>query len=285
MVLRSRGRGRQPTKKPKPSNKAKKTFAKVLAHPDVDEIIDMLRAGTGVRTIDYHLKEKYPDDKTKHISYHTLHDFRHDKLNIDAQVIDKIKRKERQLELKKRKKMQEKINLQGIQEQDKQVKKQPAYRRAIEEAAKLQLDIRTELSELIVVTKKRIEDLFNRAQVGGLSTNEERNLLSYLPILTNALEKWMKYVEKTPDHTYEANININIVEDQMAVFREVVREVFMELDPSIAPKFLEKLNEKMKNLQNKQESKNSFKNIHKDTMSLSQKFHKIEDAEELEDYE
>lgn len=238
---------------------AKKTYTKIATHPDRSTIIRMLNQGQGVRKISRFLKEKYPGEKKLHVSTVTLQDFRKNKLNIQGDALLQIKKAQRE----KKEEREEKKS-------ETKIKTIPAYREAIQKAAEMHVDIRQELSEMIVLIKTKMEEFFDKASDGEATRTDEELLQKYFPLLGEALAKWMKYVEKVADQTVETNINITVIEDQMAVIRDAVRETFMDMDPALAIKFLDNLNKKMDALQYKRQPL-SFDSLHNQTKKLSSK--------------
>lgn len=244
------------------------SFEKIMTHPNRSTIIRMLKEGVGIRKVAQYLKEKYPKDKKMWVSCPTLQKFRQEKLNLDKIVLEDIKKASK---VKNKEK--------SLKKAEASLKRTPAYQEAIQQAIEKHIDIKTELSALIELVKVRIEDLFNKASVGEITTNEEANLQKYFPILNNTLAQWMKYVERVADQTIETNININVIEDQMSIIRDAVRETFQEMDPTLAIKFLDNLNNKMESL-NYYKKTASFNQIHKATKKISIQATEIDDTEE-----
>jgi hypothetical protein len=228
-------------------------FEKVLNHPDKNVIIRMLLQGRGVRYVSYFLMEKYPKNKELHITFKTLQAFRRDKLNIEGAALEAIKEaaEDKRVEREHVAKGKEKVKKKAKEKVKKAVAKEnlvlksPAYKEKIKEAISYHVDLQQELRELMVLIKSRAEDLFDRAKDGNLSINEEANLQRYFQAWTTTIERWAKYIEKIADRTIETNVNINVIEDQMALIREAIRETLSEFEPEIAIKFLDRLNTKM----------------------------------------
>lgn len=237
----------------------KKTYTKIATHPDRSMIIRMLNQGDGVRKIARFLKDKYPDDKKRHVSTVTLQDFRKNKLNIQGDVLSQIKEAQKE----------KKIEREESKNKNK-IKTIPSYKEAIQKAAEMHLDIRQELSEMITLIKTKIEEFFDKAGEGEATRTDEELLQKYFPLLTNALTQWMKYVEKVADQTVETNVNITVIEDQMSVIRDAVRETFLDMDPALAIKFLDNLNNKMDSLHYRRQPL-SFEKIHDQAQQLNNK--------------
>lgn len=242
---------------------------KILSHPKKAMIIRMLSRGDGIRAVAKAIKECYPNDKKMHLSTPTLQKFRDEKLNITGETLKAIK-----------KATKEKNEIKTAKKEDTKLSRIPAFREAVEKAANMHVDIRQELQELLATVKSRVEDLFDRAAEGSLSVNEEANLSKYFAQWTATIQQWAKYIDKIADRTVEANININVIEDQMAVLRVAVKETIEEMDPDIAPIFMRKLSEKMEELSYRKQKTESINAIHTTTNKLAEK---IRDAEVEDD--
>lgn len=218
------------------------SFAKILGHPDKNLIVRMLTQGHGVRSVAKEVKRLHPNDKKLHISVPTLQKFRKEKLNLDGETLDAVKQATKEKQIKKQEK-----------KEDTQLRKIPAFREAVEKAANVHVDIREELQQLLTTVKSRVEDLFDRAANGDLSVNEEANLHKYFASWTTTIQQWAKYVDKIADKTIETNVNITVIEDQMAVLRNAVRETIEEeMDQEVAMRFMHKLSQKISELSYKQ---------------------------------
>lgn len=244
----------------------KRRFSKIYNHPDRNKIIRMLSVdGRGVRAVSNFLKEKYPDDKTKRLTTTTLQKFRREKLNLEGEALQAIKdaSKERKIE------QAEKDNEKDLERHEKKFQRLPVYKEKVKEAIELHVEIRRELSELLVLIKGRTEALFDKAAAGQITVNEEANLQRYFQAWTTAIERWAKYVERIADKTVETNVNITVIEDQMAVIREAIKETFQEVAPDLMPSFLDKLGSKMELLRYKHNT-TSFGEIRDDTKILKE---------------
>lgn len=235
-----------------------------MTHPLKNDIVKMLTQGQSVKDVEQYITENCKDKKL-HITFMTLQKFRKEKLDMDKEAINKIK-----------KVAQEKKEIKEYKKGETNLRKLPAYQEAISKALDKQLDIRTELSEMIILIKERIRDLFDRAQAGETTINEEANLQKYFPILGATLDKWMKYIEKVADHTIETNVNITVIEDQMLIMREAVKDTLQEMEPELALKFMDKLNERMNTLNYTRPPRLEFDKIQEDAHKLSNEIKQIE---------
>jgi len=217
----------------------------------------MLTKGMGVREVAKIIREMHPDNKKLHLTPTTLQKFRKEKLDLDAEAIKEIKEAE-----------SDKREVRDEKKENTQLKGMPIYKEKLQEALDLHIDIRQQLANLSVLINARIENIFNRAQLGGVSTNEEQNLQKYFATYITVLEKWAKYIDKIADQTIETNVNITVIEDQMAVIRECIRETLMEIDPEMAVRFFSKLERKLSTLSYRTQN-TSFGEMHQNVKVLS----------------
>lgn len=237
------------------------SFKKILDHPSANWIIKSLKSGMGVRKVAKELEEMYPNDKDKHITFPTLQKFRTEHLNIEKDTLKEIKSVSK-------KKESDKIQ--------RETKKTKAYKELVEESLNLHIEIKQQLGTMHALILSRVEALFDKLSEGKGSTSDEANLQKYFQSYILVIEKWAKYIENIADYTIEANVNVSVIENQMAVMREAVWEIMMEMGPELAPKFLEKLDNKMKMLQYRQDNKLSFRDMNSGIKELSAKVENVE---------
>lgn len=233
--------------------------SKILNHKHKKLIIKMLLEGQGVRRVEKEIKRMYPDDKTMHISLPTLQAFRKEHLNLEGKVLDDLKKTTKEKRLQK--------DLKGDHDQ---VKKFSTYKKKLEEIADTHIDIRKSLIQLDALIKERMEKIFDSAQAGTASIDEEKLLQGYFDKYSNVIDKWAKYVDKLADYRVEQNVNINIVNEQMSLLRTAVANVLQKLDPSLSIKFIEELNIEMQNLSYSNGTSASLNSIHQEVVMLKE---------------
>lgn len=214
----------------------KKQFEKILTHPDRNLIIRLLGKGEGVRSVQNLLVEKYPGDKSNHITFMTLQKFRKEYMDLDKEALALIKKEEKD---KLEKKEETYI--------DKSIRNLPTYKQIINEVKDEHISIRKTLQNLEALINNRIEILIDLGSEGKLSQKREENLISYMGKMIEVLEKWGKYVEKIADTTIKTDVNITVVQDQAVLIREAILETLDEVTPDLKIKFLEKLSGKLDN--------------------------------------
>jgi hypothetical protein len=234
------------------------SFKKVLSHPNINMIVKKLSDGIGVRKVSKILQEMYPGDKKKHISPVTLQKFRKEHMKIEGDALEAIKEASKEQKLAK------------VKEQEhKEIKKLPSYKEKLQEAMDLHLDIRQQLANLHVLISARMEDLFDKLASGEARVDDEHSLQKYFQTYITLIERWAKYIDKVADYTVETNVNITVIEDQMALMRETVWEILQDMDPSLAVRFLERLDGKMKDMDYSTDKKPKFAEMHGNVKTLT----------------
>jgi hypothetical protein len=235
------------TKKRKPKrNRSPIMFGKILDHPDYSEIINKLTAGVSVREVSKWLEEKYPRNKNLQIQHMTLQNFRIERLNIDKDVIKQL-RDEQQNGVPDIKNLDIKADaiLESIQQASP---KESSYKGALNKSKEYSVHIPDELKQIVCLVKTKIEEYFNRSDAGTLTVMQEQSLQRFMKMWVDSIEKWGKYVEKIPDVSIEHNVNIQVMNDQLEMFKVAIQEVVAEFDAETAVKFYDKLNRKLSKL-------------------------------------
>jgi hypothetical protein len=209
---------------------------KIVRHPDKDELIKMLLNGDSVKAIEAWLKKKYPRSKRHHISYMTLQKFRADQLNIKGDLLEDLKKKQKSDELIS---MNAEIKL--------AVSSSSEYQKKIEEIVSNEMDVARKLLEMEKLISARMEFYFNAVSKGE-NINNDRVFLEYLNTMRTVMQDWKKYVEGFADKKVEHNVNVNVINDQLKIVKEVVLEILKDMDPSLVLIFVEKLNMRMSGL-------------------------------------
>jgi chorismate mutase len=213
-------------------------FPKVMEHPDKNRIIKWLTTeGMGVRKVSKMLREMYPDDKAKQLSVPTLQAFRKEHLKVEGDALEDMKKAARQQTGEK-----------ALAKEHTVVRNLPSYKQKLAEIVDLHIDIKRGLVGMEKLITARLEDLFDAAARGEITIDKEKLLQGYFDRYFMMIDKWAKYVDKVADFRVEANINVTVIQDQMAVLRQAVHELLREMDPELAISFLDRLNGRMRDL-------------------------------------
>jgi len=208
---------------------------KILKHQDKEEIIRLLTDGESVRDVEKHLKDKYPDDKGKHVSFVTLQSFRKQHLNLEGKVLRDI---QEATSIDK-----QKVELMV---QQRQIESSDAYKNKINAIASDHLDVQTQIIQLNAVVENRIEYWYNMIASGEeLPAKADNELRKYVDQQINILHQYKKMVEGMADKTVDHNINVTVMNDQIGVIRDVIKETIAELGTEKAMIFMDRLNKRL----------------------------------------
>lgn len=210
---------------------------KILNHPDKEDIIRMLTNGASTRSVEDKLKEKYPKDKSKHISWITIQNFRKEHLKLEGKVLQDIQ----DAATVQKRQIEETIRQRQLEATD-------AYKNKINEIADSKLDVARKILQLDTIIESRMEYWYNMIASGEETASKGDNeLRKFISQQMELLGQYKKFVEGMADKTVDHNININIMNDQISVIREVIRECMAEFGPDKAMIFMDRLNHKLNN--------------------------------------
>jgi hypothetical protein len=215
-------------------DKTQVKHAKVLLHPDKEEIIKKLLDGVSLKKIELWLKKKYPKRTRLHISWVTLQKFRTEHLNLHGEVLEDIK-------VTKKLKDSESID----QYTKDVIAKSSHYQNKINEIASSELDATKRLLEMDKLINSRLVYYFNLLESGKGEIREDKVFLEYIKEYRAILESWKKFVEGHADKKIEHNINISVVNEQVNVLKGIIFEVLQEMSPQLVPAFVDKLNSRL----------------------------------------
>lgn len=211
-------------------------FSKILNHPDLQHIITKLTSGEPARSVSEWLKERYPDDKDKQISYNTLNEFRTEQLNIHGAVLEDIQHQ-----------IQKTAENDVKDELVKEVKKNKTYREKLNEVVDQQIDWRYKLLQLMNIIETRIEQIFDRTQENPDNCKPDYVLIQWMEKLIQMIELVRK-VEGAPDQVIQQTTTVQIVEEQSALLQEALRQTLAEIDLETSLLLMEKISDNLSKL-------------------------------------
>lgn len=217
-------------------------FAKILNHPDRDQIISKLTSGDSSREVSAWLKEKYPKDKNRQISYNTLNEFRRSNLNIDGAAINDIKT------------MMAAANEDDAKDKlSKLVVKNKTYKEKLAEAVDTEIDWRLKLIQLMNIVETRFAQLYDKTQERPDGFKADYVMINWMNTILEIVEKIRK-VEGAPDQIIQHNVTIQKVEEHSALIQEALRKTFAEVDLETSLLLMEKFSENFELLQGSKEN-------------------------------
>src|SRR5574338_1275068 len=217
------------------------TYKKILEHPDKDEIISKLVIGQPLTDIHDWLKDKYTN-VSEHkfvLSEKILKSFQDNYLEFYNDM------------------MQDKANMKaaiatGTQDQlELTVKSNPTYHTAMVKLANNELDLEGTMHRLITNVETRLSQIFDMVQEDprNINTKVERLMNDMVETLGGLLEKYYKWKEnRMPDQIVQHNVTLQVVDQHISVFHDVIKEVLSQMDLETSMYFMEVFNEKMSKL-------------------------------------
>lgn len=217
---------------------------KVLMHPDRDRIIKHLMEGRSLTWVETWLKGKY-DKKQKRfqISRKSLQDFRKSLLGLQRSDIVEAQAQRAEIEAnKERKRIQNAL------------KKSQAYNEALVDVLDHRIDKEARFKQIDLI----LEGMVDRVSRLIDSADEDPDYSKILKLhngMLKAIEQWRgmlqdynRIIEKEPDTRTEHTININIFQEQIIAFKNIVLDILRSLSLENQNLFLERFDEEIDKL-------------------------------------
>jgi hypothetical protein len=121
-----------------------------------------------------------------------------------------------------------------------------------------ELDIRQTVKRLCVAIETRLGQVFDEIQEDprNINTKIDRIFLEYAEVLGNILEKYYKFTEAPADQVVQHNVTLQVVDQHISVFHDVIKEVLSQMDLETSLYFMEVFNDKMAKLKPPSEKPN-----------------------------
>lgn len=218
----------------------KTSLKKILEHPDKDEIIAKSIIGISAKDIHDFLAAKYTNvSESKFvIAEKSLQSFQDNYLDVYNLIQEDMAKSklavatstEDQLELS--------------------VRENSAYKSKMLELASKEIDVRQIIAKLCVAIETRLAQVFDEIQSDprNINTRVDRLLLEYADTLGNILEKYYKFTEVPVNQVVQHNVTLQVVDQHISVFHDVIRDVLSKMDIETSLYFMEVFNEKMEKL-------------------------------------
>lgn len=218
----------------------KTALKKILDHPDKDEIISKLVIGISPSDINDWLKAKYTNvSEAKFVIVEkSIKQFKENYLDIYNMIQEDLIKTKSALALS----TEEQLQL--------SVKGNSAYKNRMLELAGKELDIKTMITNLCIAVETRLGQIFDEIQEDprNINTRVDRLLIEYADTLGTILEKYYKLTTIQPDQIVQHNVTLQVVDQHISVFHDVIKEVLSQMDFDTSLYFMEVFNEKMAKL-------------------------------------
>lgn len=219
----------------------KPTYKKILEHPDKDEIISKLIIGQPISDIHDWLKSKYTtvDENKFVISEKILKSFQNTYLDFYTDMQQDLSKTKTAL-------------ANGTQDNlDLSIKDNILYKDTLIKTLNNELDIRQMVARLITNIETRLSQVFDEIQQDprNINTKMDRLLIDYAEIFGTLLEKCYKFNEvPQADQVIQHNVTLQVVDQHISVFHDVIKEVLSQMDLQTSLYFMEVFSEKMSKL-------------------------------------
>lgn len=218
----------------------KTALKKILDHPDKDEIINKLVVGIPAKDLHEWLAAKYSNvSESKFvISEKSIKSFQDNYLDIYSLIQEDLA------------KTKSAIATNTEEQLDLVVKSNPVYKDALVKMANNELDIRQLIGTLAINLETRVAQIFDTIQEDprNVNTRVERLLREYADTLGGLLDKYHKFTEVPANSIIQHNVTLQVVDQHISVFHDVIKEILSQMDQDAANYFMEVFNEKMSKL-------------------------------------
>ena len=213
-------------------------YSKILNHPDRDEVIAKLSIGITPKDVHEWLAAKYPSEKQFTISEKSLKSFQDNYLDFYNAVRGDINS------------VQSSLVPTQSDELALAVQNNITYKELIEKAAHTELDFRQLIVRLGMALEVRMEQIFNEIQADprNINTKIDRLFLDMAERMEGVLDKCHKFNEPQVNTVVQHNMTIQVVDQHIAVFHDVIRKVLSQMDLESSLLFMEIFNEEFAKL-------------------------------------
>ena len=219
----------------------KPSYKKILEHPDKDEIISKLVIGQPPADIHDWLKVKYTNvgEKKFVLSENTLKSFQSTYLDFYNDILQDMQKTKSAVAIGA-----------PLESLELAVRNNPAYEDAMVKLATGELNVDQMMGKMALNVELRISQIFDAIQSdpNNINTKIDRLLVDYAEMFGNTLDKYYKWKESQANQTLHANVTLQVVDQHISVFHDVIKEVLSQMDLETSLYFMEVFNEKMAKL-------------------------------------
>jgi hypothetical protein len=218
----------------------KNALKKILDHPDKDEIIAKLVLDYPAKDIHDWLAAKYTNvSEAKFvIAEKSIKVFKENYLDVYSMIREDMMKTKQALATS----TEDQLEL--------AVKSNPTYKSKMLELAGKEIDVRQMVAHMCIAIETRLGQVFDEIQEDPRNINSriDRVLIEYGELLGGLLEKYYKFTENPADLVIQHNVTLQVVDQHISVFHDVIRDVLSQLDLESSMLFMELFNEKMSKL-------------------------------------
>jgi hypothetical protein len=227
-------------------------FQRVANHPDREEIIKQLLAGSSAKEVSQWLTEKYPDSDEHHLAHTVLQHFRKTYLDLDRSTINALRREKKKKELG----LPNNPNVSAFidkgdwteEERNQNIAKvlmsSPTYQQKLKESIGAALDGPMLLKQLTSLLQARLEVYFNEIASGttvGDTLKADKMFAEYVSLFKDVVKDYKKVEQDYNSVPDEGTIDLDVVHKMIGVVRDTVKEMFGQIDANLALEFTDRL--------------------------------------------
>jgi hypothetical protein len=218
----------------------KPTYKKILEHPDKDEIISKLVIGQAPSDINDWLKTKYTNvsESKLIISEKTLKSFQNTYLDFYTDIQQDISKTKTALATN------------TIDSIELAIKSNPTYQDTILQLSSKELDVEVMMGRMALAVETRMGQIYDLIQEDprNINTKTERLWVELVETAGGLLDKYYKWKESQSTQVIQHNVTLQVVDQHISVFHDVIREVLSQMDLETSLYFMEVFKDKMTKL-------------------------------------
>ena len=216
----------------------KPTYKKILDHPDKDEIISKLVIGSSPSDISDWLKAKYTNvgDAKFVLSENILKSFHNNNLDFYLDIQQDIAKTKSALAAGN-----------PIDDIELAVKSNPTYQDTILQLSSKELDVEVMMGRMALAVETRMGQIYDLIQEDprNVNTKTERLWVELVETAGGILDKYYKWKEINSTQVIHHNVTLQVVDQHISVFHDVIKEVLAQMDLETSLYFMEVFNDKM----------------------------------------
>jgi hypothetical protein len=219
----------------------KPTYKKILDHCDKDEIISKLIIGVSPSDIHDWLVSKYSGANENQfvLSEKILKSFQDNYLNFYQEIQQDISNSKNAL-----------ATSNSIDSIELAIKSNPTYQDTILKLSSKELDVETMMGRMAIAVETRMGQIYDLIQEDprNVNTKTERLWVELVETAGGLLDKYYKWKENGSTQVIQHNVTLQVVDQHISVFHDVIKDVLAQMDLETSLYFMEVFNEKMTKL-------------------------------------
>lgn len=219
----------------------KPTYKKILDHPDREEIISKLIIGQPPSDIHDWLQAKYTSvGETKFVlSEKILKSFQNTYLDFYNDIQQDISKTKNAI-----------ATGNSIDNIDLAIKSNPTYQDTILQLSSKELNIEVMMGRMALAVETRMGQIYDLIQEDprNVNTKTERLWVELVETAGGILDKYYKWQESQSTQVVQHNVTLQVVDQHISVFHDVIKDVLSQMDLETSFYFMEVFNDKMMKL-------------------------------------